>query len=655
MEGYSIGLSGLDAAQRALDIIGNNIANAATEGYHRQRIELTPAYSSQQGSVLIGGGVDIANVTRIIDSLLEQEILRQQSTLSQVSRETMTLSTIETAFGELSSGSGLSVAIDEFFNALQDLAAHPAEGIWQNQVVSAAETLTNQFRTLSELITTMETQIGLEADNAIEQINTILNQIAALNNNIERIEVVGGVANNLRDRRDQLINELSELINVETQEGEYGVVDVSLAGLPGVVGARATELEVGLREQDTLGISIAGARNYDNDVQGGLLGGLLALKNSILSEIHNDLDSLANAIIQQVNQYHVQGVGSAGSFTQLSGWRMESEDLADFDTSVTDGTIYIRVTDTSTGQITRHEIDVDVSTDSLTTIAAEISARDGLNATVSALRMSIWADAGYQFDFLPCVLPEPTWSNFTDPSPPDVSVSGIYTGTENQTFTFTVIGSGTVGVDDLRLEVTNENDEVIANLNIGAGYAAGDKLDVGNGIKIALGVGDLSADDDDSFEVAAFANSDTSGVLAAVGINTFFSGSSAANMAVCSDISANPGRIATSLGPDMTDNNNALRLAELKDEAVSGLGEMTPGQFYRRLVTDIGQQLYIKQIQQNNIEEIVHNLSSQQSEISGVDINDEAAQILIFEQMFQAMAKYLNTIQSMILTIMEVV
>jgi len=655
MEGYSIGLSGLDAAQRALDIIGNNIANAATEGYHRQRIELTPAYSSQQGSVLIGGGVDIANVTRIIDSLLEQEILRQQSTLSQVSRETMTLSTIETAFGELSSGSGLSVAIDEFFNALQDLAAHPAEGIWQNQVVSAAETLTNQFRTLSELITTMETQIGLEADNAIEQINTILNQIAALNNNIERIEVVGGVANNLRDRRDQLINELSELINVETQEGEYGVVDVSLAGLPGVVGARATELEVGLREQDTLGISIAGARNYDNDVQGGLLGGLLALKNSILSEIHNDLDSLANAIIQQVNQYHVQGVGSAGSFTQLSGWRMESEDLADFDTSVTDGTIYIRVTDTSTGQITRHEIDVDVSTDSLTTIAAEISARDGLNATVSALRMSIWADAGYQFDFLPCVLPEPTWSNFTDPSPPDVSVSGIYTGTENQTFTFTVIGNGTVGVDDLRLEVTNENDEVIANLNIGAGYAAGDKLDVGNGIKIALGVGDLSADDDDSFEVAAFANSDTSGVLAAVGINTFFSGSSAANMAVCSDISANPGRIATSLGPDMTDNNNALRLAELKDEAVSGLGEMTPGQFYRRLVTDIGQQLYIKQIQQNNIEEIVHNLSSQQSEISGVDINDEAAQILIFEQMFQAMAKYLNTIQSMILTIMEVV
>jgi len=655
MEGYSIGLSGLDAAQRALDIIGNNIANAATEGYHRQRIELTPAYSSQQGSVLIGGGVDIANVTRIIDSLLEQEILRQQSTLSQVSRETMTLSTIETAFGELSSGSGLSVAIDEFFNALQDLAAHPAEGIWQNQVVSAAETLTNQFRTLSELITTMETQIGLEADNAIEQINTVLNQIAALNNNIERIEVVGGVANNLRDRRDQLINELSELINVETQEGEYGVVDVSLAGLPGVVGARATELEVGLREQDTLGISIAGARNYDNDVQGGLLGGLLALKNSILSEIHNDLDSLANAIIQQVNQYHVQGVGSAGSFTQLSGWRMESEDLADFDTSVTDGTIYIRVTDTSTGQITRHEIDVDVSTDSLTTIAAEISARDGLNATVSALRMSIWADAGYQFDFLPCVLPEPTWSNFTDPSPPDVSVSGIYTGTENQTFTFTVIGNGTVGVDDLRLEVTNENDEVIANLNIGAGYAAGDKLDVGNGIKIALGVGDLSADDDDSFEVAAFANSDTSGVLAAVGINTFFSGSSAANMAVCSDISANPGRIATSLGPDMTDNNNALRLAELKDEAVSGLGEMTPGQFYRRLVTDIGQQLYIKQIQQNNIEEIVHNLSSQQSEISGVDINDEAAQILIFEQMFQAMAKYLNTIQSMILTIMEVV
>ena len=653
MESYSIGLSGLDAAQKALDVIGNNIANAATEGYHRQRVEMSPAYSSQQGSVLIGGGVDVTGVTRIIDSLLEKEILRQQSSLGQVSREFTTLRTIETAFGELSSGSGLNAAIDEFFNALQDLSAHPAEAIWQNQVITAAETMANQFRTLSELLTTMEAQIKLEAENTIEQINAMLNQIAEFNNNIERIEIVGGVANNLRDQRDQLINDLSELIAVETQEREYGVVDVSVAGLLGVVGATAAELEVGLSEQGMLGISIAGVHNYDVEVQGGQLGGLLTLKNSILAEIRNDLDSLATAIIQQVNQHHVQAVGSEGSFTQLSGWRMVSEDLADFDPSVNDGKIFIRVINTNTGQITRHEIDIDVSTDSLTTIAADISAIAGLTASVADSRLRIQAEANYEFDFLPCVLPEPTMSNLTSTLPPSVSVSGIYTGTENQTFTFTVIGTGVVGNGNLQLEARNGIGEVVANLNVGAGYAAGDKLDIGNGIKIALSVGDLNAGD--SFEIDALADSDTTGVLAAVGINTFFTGSNAADMAVCSDISAAPGRIATSLGADMTDNTNALRLAGLKDEPISSLSEMTPGQFYRQLVTDIGQQLFIKQIQQNNIEAIVHNLTSQQNEISGVNINDEAAQMLIFEQMFQAMAKYLSTVQSTILTIMEII
>ena len=75
MDSYSIGITGLNAAQKAFEIIGNNIANAATEGYHRQKIELAPAYSSLEGSVLFGGGVSIESVTRVIDSLLEQEIL----------------------------------------------------------------------------------------------------------------------------------------------------------------------------------------------------------------------------------------------------------------------------------------------------------------------------------------------------------------------------------------------------------------------------------------------------------------------------------------------------------------------------------------------------------------------------------------------------
>jgi flagellar hook-associated protein 1 FlgK len=651
MQNYSIGLSGLNAAQRALDTIGNNMANAATEGYHRQRLDLVPAYSSQAGSVVWGGGVDVAGVSRIMDILLEHEILRQQSSLGQTAQELATLQNIENAFGELSGGGSLNTTIDEFFSALQALAAHPSQIIWQDQAVTAGEALAAQFRTLGEFFNRLELQIVLEAENTIDRINALINQISELKSNIEAMEIRGGVANNLRDQRDQRISELSELAEVEVQSREHGVADVSIAGVPVVIGSSAIELEVGLTEGNYMGVSAAGSQNYSTDIRGGQLGGLLSLRNGIVRGVYNDLDTLVRAIIQQVNQYHVQGLGSEGSFTELTGWVMTGEELADFDPPVTNGSIFIRLTDISTGQITRHEVDVDVSTDSISTIAAKINDIDGLTASVVSSKLRIQADTNYEFDFIPAVLPEPTVSNLTAASPPSVSVSGIYNGTENDTFTFTVVGTGSVGNGNLQLEVRNDSAEVITTLSVGAGYAADDKLDLGNGIKVSLSTGDLNAGD--TFEIDAFASTDTSGFLSAVGINTFFFGHSALDIDVCSDIRDVPGRVATALGSDLTDNTNALRLAGLSDEALDSLGSMTVGEFYRRLATNIGQEISIKQMRHDNTDVMLQNLNKRQTEISGVNINDEAAQILVFEQMFQAMAKYLSTVQSVIMTLME--
>jgi len=654
MDSFGIGISGLNAAQRAFDIIGNNIANAATEGYHRQRLNLTPGYSSQIGPVILGGGVDIAGITRMIDGFLEKEILRQQSSLEQVSQELSMLRTVENSFGELSGSGGLSTALDDFFNALQDLSAHPAETIWQNQAVTSAQTMAAKFKTLGQFLTTLESQISLEAENVTNQINVLTGKIAELNHNINQQEISSGQAYNLRDQRDQCITELSKLINVETESREYGVVDISTNGIPLVVSTSAFELEVGIKDNLELGITVAGESNYTTDVQGGRLGALLSLKNDLIADIHNDLDNLANAIIQQINQYHVQAVGSEGSFTELTGFSMISDNLADFDPPVSDGSIYIRVTNTSTGAVTRTEVPIDASTDSLTSIAAAVTAITGLTASVYDFRLHIQANTDYKFDFLPSVLPTPTSSDFTGAiSPPAISVSGIYTGTKNQTFTFTVSGADSVGNGPLQITVTDGDGNTVTTLNVGLDYAAGDRLDLGNGIKIALGTGDLA--DGNTFEVDAFANTDTSGVLAAAGINAFFSGSNASNIAVCSDISAAPGRIATALGEDLTDNNNALRMAALRDQAVAALDSLTPGEYYRRLITDIGQQVSVKQSHQKNVEVMVQNLTNQQGEISGVNINDEAARMLIFEQMFKAMAKYLSTLQSSLSTIMEII
>jgi len=653
MSDYSIGISGLIAAQKALDVIGNNIANAATEGYHRQRIELSPSLAVREGSMIFGRGVDVESVTRMIDGLLEQEILRQRSSLGQVDRELVTLQTVESVLGELSTeDGGLNAAIDKFFTSLADLSAHPGDVIWQNQLVSDADAMAGQFRALGDFLTRLETQIRLETENVVDSINTLAGQIAEINSRIQGIEVGGGSANNLRDERDKLISDMAELIGLETQNRPYGVVDVIVAGIPVVMGAFTVELEAGLDENAKLGISVKDAATYYTDIAGGRIGGLLSLKNELVSGVHDDLNSLASTIIQQINQYHVQGVGSEGAFTELTGWRMTSEDLSDFGSSVTDGTIYIRVTNTSTGAVTRNAITIDASADSLTSIAADISAITGLSASVVSSKLQISADANYTFDFLPGVLPAPTASGLTG-SPPAVSVSGIYTGTANDTFTFTVSGTGSVGNGTLQLVVTGGGGGAVATLDVGSGYAAGDKLDVGNGFKIALGAGSLN--DGETFEVDAYADTDTSGVLAAVGMNTFFFGNGAGDITVCSDVAAAPGRIAASLGPDMTDNTNALRMAAVKDEAIGDLGSLTCGEFYRRVAADVGQDVSLRQMRQDNLEQLVQNLSSQQGDISGVDINEEAAQLLVFEQMFQAMAKYIITIQSSVSSIMEMI
>jgi flagellar hook-associated protein 1 len=657
MTGYSVAISGINAAQNALDIIANNVANAATEGYHRQRVEFKPEYASEVGSVFVGGGVKITGVTRMIDELLESEILRQKSMQEYVTQESSTLQTVESALGELSTeGGGLNAAIDSFFNALQDLSAHPDSATWQTQVVSEADSMTSQFRTLGDFLTKLEDRLRVETETKVETINSLAQNIADLNSNIEKIEMGGGQANNLCDQRDQCIVKLGELVSVETQSREYGVVDINVAGIPIVTGSSVTELEAGYDSSGNLGISACDSHIYQTHIEGGQVGGLLSLKNETISDIHTKLDSLASALIQQINNYHVQGVGSEGSFTSLTGWPIKSDKLSEIEPPISNGDIYIRVINESTGEVTRNKVSVvDASTDTLSAIAASISNITGLNASVSSSRLNITADAGYKFDFLPAVLPSPKEDtlNLKGSSPPAISVSGIYTGTTNQTFTFTVSGTDSVGNGTLQIEVKDGSNNVVTTVNVGSGYAAGDTIDVGNGLKISLGMGDLK--EDDSFQVEAFGNTDETGLLAAVGMNTFFSGTNASNIAVCSDISSEPGRIATSIGPDMTDNQNALRMADLKDEAVSSLGSLTPSEFYRNLVTNVGQQISTKQMQQKNVEAMVKSLSDQQSALSGVDINDEAAQMLVFQQMFQVMAKYMNTVQVTINSIMQLI
>ncbi|HNS20141.1 MAG TPA: flagellar hook-associated protein FlgK [Sedimentisphaerales bacterium] len=656
MANYTIGLTGLTAATTALEVIGNNIANASTEGYHRQRVELTTASGGSTGADVVGAGVDVAGVTRLVNTLLEAEILRQKSSYAEINQELSVMTSVETTFGEFAEGGGLNATIDKFFSALEGLAAHPLESVYRSDVVSAAEVMSSEFQRLGNSIEDLQTQIVMEAQTVGDSVNSLIAQIAELNGQIQNAEVSGAQANNLRDQRDQLITKLGQYVSVNTQSRDYGVVDVSIAGLPVVTGTVTLGIYVGVNDDGTLGVFAEGSRGRHLNIKGGELGGLLALKNDLLDDVAGNLDTLAKAIIDAVNQYQVQGLGADGSFTELTGWGVGDGDLSSLDTPVTDGAFYVRVTNKETGEIERYEIEVNVSgspPDTVESIAAKINALAGVSASVISAQLHIVSDQGYVFDFLPAVLPEPTTTNFTAASPATVSVAGVYEGNENQTLTFTVAGSGSVGNGTMRLDVTDEDGNLVSTLNIGAGYAAGNALSLGNGITVAVSMGQFNAGD--NFEVDVFATTDTSGFLAAAGMNTFFSGASASEMQVCSEIIRSAGRVATAYGSDLTDNTAALRLAGVQDEAVDSLDGMTANEFYQRLVTDVGQRVALLESRQENVEAMLQNLENQRDEISGVDVNDEAAELMIFEKMFQAMAKYLATLQNTMDILMNMV
>jgi len=565
MAGLDIGISGLDAARQALEVVGNNIANASTEGYHRQDVVFNTKDDIYINGLFIGQGVDFGSILRRYDTVLEKTIGVQESAIKQYGKELETLSMMETAFGDLATDeSGLISVMSKFYNALRDLSVEPTNTNLQYGVINAAKSMVYRFQSLGTELSDMESGLHSEALSVVDDINSLAQQVAQLNQKIYDAEVQGDEASNVVDQRDLLITRIKRLVGATTQEGDFGVVNVMVSDMPIVMGTQYSELELQLLQNgDNYDFALAPKDSIfpRTDISGGELGGLFSLRNDILKTVADDLDTLALTVISEMNNLHVQGVGSEGSFTTLTGKTMTSTNVSDFVPPVTDGgVIQVRVTHADSS-VTTHNITVN-STDTLTTIAADFDAISGLDAAVTANKLQITAtDAG-------------------DP---------------NCTFDFIPVTPST--------------------------------------------------------------NSDTSGFLAAAGLNTFFSGTTAATMGITdyvSNLIDGIGHIAVSRTESMVDNENVLAMGKLGDTAVSGLGGLTPKEYYIQITTSIGSQIEGTKLKEENSQIVWNNLSQQRNESSGVDMNTEATKMLTYERMFQAMAKYISVISQTMDTVMEI-
>ncbi len=640
MSSFSIGLSGLQAAQSSLELIGANVANASTPGYHLEEGVLTSVPGDTQGNS-VGGGVTMSGVQRVIDTLVEQQLLQQQSGVSAATQSLTVLQSVQSAFGQVGS-EPLCTDLSSFYSSLSQLTTSPSDSALQQQVVNSAASLADDFQLTTQYIQSTQANVQQQIQGLTQQANVLSQQIASLNSQIKTASNPTA-SDLLADQRDEAISNLSQIIGVQSQDfdnASNSMRNVMAGPAALVTGIQSNNLVSGLCADGNIGLSIQGQNNYSSDYTGGQIGALLQLANTTLPGLQGQLDTLANQVIGSMNQLQVQGVGQGGSFSQLTSNPQSDGTIASWGDNVTQGSFYVRVINQSTGQATRSEIDIDPATDTLASVAQEIGQVANLSASVSGGSLTVQAANGYEFDFSPALSSTPQTSNITGTA--GVTVSGDYTGAANTTYNVTVAGSGQVGVsNNLNLDVYDASGALVTTLNVGNGYAAGDALDAGNGISLAISGGTLN--DGDNFQVQALASSDTSGFLAAAGLNTFFDGDSAGTIAVSQAMMDNPASLGVSTSQSMNDVDNLNRMAALVNQPLQGLDQATPQGYLNGIISGLGTQVSTTQAQQTTLNTIVQQLTNQQEDVSGVDVNEESAQLLQFQQMYQALARYIST------------
>lgn len=324
-------LSGLLTQRQALDVIGHNIANAATEGFSRRRVETSPAgglavpamYSK---STATGNGVKVDGIVRIRDEFLEARALRENGTLGRQLTEATALTRLELTVPE-PSDVGLAAQLGDFYAAWDDLANSPGDSAGRIAVLQQATTVASSLQRIAAEMRDLRTSSLSESVTMVAEINATASRIAELNTAITRATSAGLSPHDMTDQRDKLVTSLSQLAGVEIRHGEYGSVDVTLGGTSLVRGGKAEQLrvaETGLLPGST-GLNRVEVQwatdGYPATVSGGALGGLMNNLNGHIPRALGELDAVAGALVTSVNALHVTGQGlDAVNDVDLTFW-----------------------------------------------------------------------------------------------------------------------------------------------------------------------------------------------------------------------------------------------------------------------------------------------------------------------------------------------
>ncbi|MCR9278815.1 MAG: flagellar hook-associated protein FlgK [Pseudomonadaceae bacterium] len=311
---FDIGISGLRAQQTALAVTGQNITNASTPGYSRQRVEIQPQNSTLTGSEFSGAGVRAGDVTRIVDEFTISQIRTDTSLFSEMDGLSTLSAQVETVLSD--AGAGLDSVLQEFFSALQSAANEPRSVPARQYLLSQGQSLSQRFASLDTRLDNIGRGVDVVLAESAERVNELASTIADFNDRIAVADAQSrsGAANPLKDQRDQALEELSGLIRVTTSSQGGGQLNVFVGkGQALVLGTTANSLSVSDGE-----LYLSSGRSQKLQItgsaDGGEIGGLLKFREQVLNSTLDQLGRLANAVASNLNEVHQRGVDLNGNF-----------------------------------------------------------------------------------------------------------------------------------------------------------------------------------------------------------------------------------------------------------------------------------------------------------------------------------------------------
>lgn len=607
----STGVSGLRAFQTALDTTSHNIANASTPGYSRQRVDLSTATPQFSGSGWIGTGVDVESVSRSYDDLVATQVRSSSSSKSQWDVYSGYADDINNLFGD--SATGLSVTLQDFFNAFQSVANAPDSTSERQVLIAEAQTLVSQLQSYGQRLDELETQVNTQLRDEATAITGLAQNIADLNAKITAATGNGGAPpNDLLDQRDALLDELATHVNVSTFKQDDGAVNVFIGnGQPLVIGKIPSEVVAVDDPYDASrnGLAVqtgAGVTDVTASLSGGTVGGLLEFRSELLDAAKNSLGKVAVTVSATVNAQQNAGMDLYGALGADLFTVGGAEALANANNA---GTAALTVSRAEAGEITGSNYVLsrtaggwslqDQTTGAAVTLSGSGTALDPFTAEGLSIVVSGTAVDGDRFLIRPTstAVDEMTVA-LTDPrgiaaaAPIVAAASSANTGSASITQGVVVDAADTALRDPVTIEFLSATTYTTDGGTTVNAYASGSPITL-NGWEVTVSGAPAAGD---TFTVQD--NSDGTG-----------------------------------------DNRNALLMANLLNANSLAGGAESINDVVDTWVTDIG----VKSNQaQSNLD--IHtalyddNVAAQQS-VSGVNLDEEAANLVRYQQAYSAAAQ----------------